>query len=71
MVFPEDADLGVFVPEAPAVEEEAEFHGTCYTDCDCGWEMEIFCAEGVAHWWLFGVGIVSVGAVVPGCDLHD
>lgn len=36
MVFPENADLGVLVPQGPAVEEEAEFRGESYRNRDDG-----------------------------------
>ncbi len=50
MVFPEDADLAVFVAEGPAVEEEGGFGGEGYGDCYYGGEGEGAVAEASRFW---------------------
>ncbi len=50
VVFPQNADLAVFISESPAVEEEAQFGGEGDSDGDDGREMEICgCLPAVAH----------------------
>ena len=58
MVFPEDADLGVLVPEGPAVEKQREFRAEGDGDGDDGGEVEVhFCGVfGVRGEFLDGEG---------------
>lgn len=48
VVFPENADLRVGVPQAPAVEEENGFHYAGYSDCDRGGKVELLELKGWA-----------------------
>ena len=43
MVLPQDADLTVLVAQRPAVQEQAEFCGKGYCDCNHGRKVKVVC----------------------------